>query len=323
MKRSAALVLSLVALLLTAAPGTAAGYPDRPIRVIVPFEAGGAADIIMRIVGHELSQRLGQPVVVENHAGASGNIGSELVARANPDGYMLLMSNVAPMAINASLFRRLPYDPVKDFTAISPLAVFANVLVVPASLGVHSVGELVALSKRRPDGLNYASAGLGSITNLAAVMFRMATGANMTQVPYRGGGPAVVALVGSQVDLYFSSLPAALPFVKDGQLVALGVRSAQRSASAPQIPTLAESGLPGFDAVTWVGLVGPAGLPDDIVARLNAAVTDILRSPAIAEKMRQIGAEPSLASAADYAAYIRAENARWAAVVREAHIPAQ
>jgi len=323
MKRSAALALSLVALLLTAAPGAAAGYPDRPIRVIVPFEAGGAADIIMRIVGHELSQRLGQPVVVENHAGASGNIGSELVARANPDGYMLLMSNVAPMAINASLFRRLPYDPVKDFTAISPLAVFANVLVVPASLGVRSVGELVALSKRRPDGLNYASAGLGSITNLAAVMFRMATGANMTQVPYRGGGPAVVALVGSQVDLYFSSLPAALPFVKDGQLVALGVTSAQRSASAPQIPTLAESGLPGFDAVTWVGLVGPAGLPDDIVARLNAAVTDILRSPAIAEKMRQIGAEPSLASAADYAAYIRAENTRWAAVVREAHIPVQ
>jgi tripartite-type tricarboxylate transporter receptor subunit TctC len=227
------------------------------------------------------------------------------------------------MAINKSLFKRLPYDPVKDFTAISPLAVFANVLVVPPSLGVHNVGELVALSKRRPDGLNYASAGAGSITNLAATMFRMATGANMTQVPYRGGGPAIVAVVGAQVDLYFSSLPAALPFVKDGKLVALGVSSANRSASAPEIPTLAESGLPGFDAVTWIGLVGPLGLADDIVSQLNAAVTDILRSPSIAEKMRTIGAEPSLGSAADYAAYIRNENTRWATVVRAANIPAQ
>jgi tripartite-type tricarboxylate transporter receptor subunit TctC len=323
MRFSAAILLSLAALLATAGPGAAAGYPDRPIRIVVPFEAGGGGDIIVRLVGQELSQRLGQPVVVENRAGASGNIGSELVARASPDGYTLLMSNVAPMAINKSLFKRLPYDPVKDFTAISPLAVFANVLVVPPSLGVHSPGELVALSKRRAEGLNYASAGAGSITNLAATMFRMATGANMTQVPYRGGGPAIVAVVGAQVDLYFSSLPAALPFVQDGKLIALGVSSANRSASAPEIPTLAESGLPGFDAVTWIGLVGPAGLPNDIIAQLNAAITDILRSPAIAEKMRAIGAEPSLGSAADYAAYIRQENARWATVVREANIPAQ
>jgi tripartite-type tricarboxylate transporter receptor subunit TctC len=380
MRFPAAILLSLAALVLTAGTGAAAGYPDRPIRIVVPFEAGGGGDIIVRLVGHELSQRLGQPVVVENRAGASaanpkfaqhccrvrcelrvqsgtriidllvsfdsevrvgacckvmanfgigtlaGNIGSELVARASPDGYTLLMSNVAPMAINKSLFKRLPYDPVKDFTAIAPLAVFANVLVVPPSLGVHSVSELVALSKRRPEGLNYASAGAGSITNLAATMFRTATGANMTQVPYRGGGPAIVAVVGAQVDLYFSSLPAALPFVKDGKLIAPGVSSANRSDPALEIPTLAESGRPGllgFEAVTWIGLVGPAGLADDIVAQLNAAVTDILRSPAIAEKMRAIGAEPSFGSAAQYAAYIRRENARWAAVVRAANIPAQ
>jgi tripartite-type tricarboxylate transporter receptor subunit TctC len=323
MRFLAALLLIFAALLVTPVAADAAGYPDRPIRIVVPFEAGGGGDIIVRMVGQELSRRLGQPVVVENRAGASGNIGSEIVARANPDGYMLLMPNVAPMAINPALYKRLPYDPVKDFTAISPLAVFANVLVVPPSLEVHGVGDLVALSKRRADGLNYASAGTGSITNLAAVMFRTATGANMTQVPYRGGGPAIVAVVGAQVDLYFSSLPAALPFVKDGKLIAVGVTSVARSASAPDIPTLAESGLPGFDAVTWVGLVGPAGLPDEIVARLNAALTDILRSPAIVEKMRAIGAEPSLGNAADYAAYIRGENTRWAAVVREAHIPAQ
>lgn len=323
MRFAAAFLLSFAALLMTTPPGAAADYPDRPIRIIVPFEAGGGGETIVRMVGQELSQRLGQPVVVENRAGASGNIGSEVVARANPDGYMLLMSNVAPMAINPALFKRLPYDPVKDFTAVSPLAIFANVLVVPAGLGVHSVGELVGLGKRRPDGLNYASAGVGSITNLAAVMFRTATGTNMTQVPYRGGGPAIVAVAGAQVDLYFSSLPAALPLVKDGKLIALGVTSATRSASAPEIPTLAESGLPGFDAVTWIGLVGPHGLADDVVARLNAAVTDILKSPAIVEKMRAVGAEASVGSAADYATYIRGENTRWAAVVREAHIPAQ
>jgi tripartite-type tricarboxylate transporter receptor subunit TctC len=262
-------------------------------------------------------------VLVENRTGASGNIGTDYVAHARPDGYTLLMANVAPMAINAALFKQLPYNPVKDFAAISPLAVFANVLVVPPTLNVHSVGELVALSKSRPTGLNYATAGAGSITNLAAVMFRLATEINMVQVPFRGGGPAVAALVGAQVDLYFSSLPAALPYVKDGRLVALGVTSAKRTASAPDIPTLAESGLAGFNADTWIGLVGPAGLSDDVVARLNAAVNEILHSPEMAQRLRKFGAEPSMSTAADYAIYIRAENARWADVVRQAGIPPQ
>ncbi len=319
----AKVLIVIAAVLFAALPGRAAGYPERPIRIIVPFEVGGGGDIIVRLIGQELSQRLGAAVLVENRAGASGNLGTEFVAHAQPDGCTLLMANVAPMAINAALYKHLPYDPVRDFTAISPLAVFVNVLVVPPSLNVHSVDDLVALSKSRPQGLNYASAGAGSITNLAAVMFRMATGANMVQVPYRGGGPAITALVGAQVDLYFSSLPAALPYVKNGELTAIGVTSAQRSASAPEIPTLAESGLPGFDAVTWIGLVGPAGLPADVVARLNAAVTDILHSPQIAEKMRHLGAEPSTGDAAGYASYIRAEVARWAKVVREAHLPSQ
>jgi tripartite-type tricarboxylate transporter receptor subunit TctC len=313
-----------MAVLLGVSPSRAASaYPERPIHIIVPFEAGGGGDIIVRLISQELSQRLGQAVVVENRAGASGNIGTEVVAHARPDGYTLLMSNVAPMAINTALFKHLPYDPVKDFTAISPLAVFANVLVVPPSLNVHNIAELVALSKGRPGGLNYASAGNGSITNLSAVMFRTATGVDMVQVPYRGGGPAIAALVGAQVDLYFSSLPAALPYVKDGRLVALGMTSAKRSASAPNIPTLAEDGLAGFDAVTWIGLVGPAGVPDDIVSRLNAEVTEIVRSPTMTEKLVRFGAEPSYSSAPEYAAYIRAEVKRWAEVVRQANIPPQ
>jgi tripartite-type tricarboxylate transporter receptor subunit TctC len=309
--------------LVASPPGHAEGYPERPIHIIVPFEPGGGGDIIVRLIGQELSQRLGQAVVVENRTGASGNIGTDVVAHARPDGYTLLMSNVAPMAINASVFKQLPYDPVKDFTAIAPLAVFVNILVVPPSLNAHSVSELVELSKKKPAGLNYATAGNGSITNLAAVMFRVATGANMTQVPYRGGGPAIAALVGAQVDAYFSSLPAALPYVRDGRLVALGVTSAKRAESAPEIPTLAEAGLAGFDADTWIGLVGPAGMPDDVVAKLNTAVSEILHTPAMAERLRKFGAEPSFGSAAEYAAYIRGENKRWAEVVRQGEIVPQ
>ena len=240
LRRSIALCAVLAGVLMTPAAGHAEGYPDRPIRIIVPFEAGGGGDIIVRLIGQELSQRLGQAVIVENRAGASGYIGTDVVAHARPDGYTLLMSNVAPMAINAAVFKQLPYNPVKDFTAIVPLAVFVNILVVPPSLNVKSIGELVALSKSKPAGLNYATAGNGSITNLAAVMFRLATGANMTQVPYRGGGPAIAALLGAQVDAYFSSLPAALPYVRDGRLIALGVTSAKRTESAPEIQTLCE-----------------------------------------------------------------------------------
>ena len=318
-----ALCALLAGVLMTPVTGHAESYPERPIRIIVPFEAGGGGDIVVRLIGQELSQRLGQAVIVDNRAGASGNIGTDVVAHARPDGYTLLMSNVAPMAINAAVFKQLPYNPVKDFTAIVPLAVFVNILVVPPSLNVKSIGELVALSKSKPAGLNYATAGNGSITNLAAVMFRLATGANMTQVPYRGGGPAIAALLGAQVDAYFSSLPAALPYVRDGRLTALGVTSAKRTESAPEIQTLAEAGLAGFDADTWVGLVGPAGLPDDIVAKLNAAVTDILHSPVMAERLRKFGAEPSFGTATDYATYIRAENKRWAEVVQQGNIEPQ
>jgi tripartite-type tricarboxylate transporter receptor subunit TctC len=319
----AALVFACAAAMLASPAANATEYPDKPVHIIVPFGPGGGGDIIVRLVGQELSKRLGQPVIVENRTGASGNIGTETVAHAAPDGYTLLMANVAPMAINAAVFKHLPYDPVKDFTAISPLAVFANVLVVPPSLKVHNIRELVALSKTRLGGLNYASAGMGSITNLSAVMFGLATGAKMVQVPYRGGGPAITALLGAEVDLYFSSLPAALPHVKSGQLVALGVTSEKRSTSAPDIPTLVEEGLADFNAVTWIGLVGPAGLPDKVVSRLNSALSEILRSPAVAEQLVRIGAEPSYSSAVDFTAYIRKENKRWAKIVRQGSIPVQ
>lgn len=321
--RRRALLLGSFALLVATPAPAAEIYPAQPIRIIVPFEAGGGGDIIVRLIGEQLSQRLGQPVVVEDRAGASGTVGTDVVARARPDGYTLLMANVAPMAINVSLYKHLPYDPVKDFTAIAPFAVFPNVLVVSPKLNVHSVKELVALGKTRPQGLTYASAGPGSITNLAAEMFRHATGLKMVQVAYRGGGPALAALAGAQIDLYFSSLPAALPYVKQGRLVALGVTSAHRAAAAPDLPTIAESGIPGFDAVTWIGLVGPAGIPAGIVSQLNTAVADILHTPAMAQKLIHLGAEPSFATPAEYADYIRREVSRWHTVVRQAHITMQ
>ena len=298
----------------------AADYPDHPLRLVVPFAPGGGGDIVMRLLAQELTTRLGQTVFVENRAGAGGNVGTEVVAHAKPDGYTLLMANVAPMAINASIYPHLPYDPVKSFTAIAPVGIFANVLVVPPTLGVSTLGEFIALAKSKPGGLTYASAGAGSITQLSALMMAQRAGLSMVHAAYRGGGPALTALAGKQVDLYFSSLPAALPFVKAGTLKAIAVTSAQRAISAPEIPTMAESGLPGFEAVTWIGLVGPAGIPAPIVAKLHDAVSEITDRPEFQKRLIELGAEVTHGSSAEYAEYIRTEQTRWADAVREANI---
>ncbi len=298
----------------------AAGYPDHAVRIVVPFSAGGGGDIVMRFLAQELTMRLGQNVLVENRAGAGGNVGTEVIAHAKPDGYSLLMANVAPMAINASIYPSLPYDPVKSFTAIVPVGIFANVLVVPPTLGVSTLSELIALGKSKPGGLTFASAGSGSITQLDALMMAGRAGFSMVHAAYRGGGPALTALAGKQVDLYFSSLPAALPFVKAGTLKAIAVTSAQRAAAAPEIPTMAESGLPGFEAVTWIGLVGPAGMPAPIVTRLHDEVSQIMDKPEFQRRLIELGAEASHGSSAAFAEYIRTEQTRWADAVREANI---
>ena len=313
------LILSLAAsgLPLTA---RAAGYPDHPVRLVVPFSPGGGGDIVMRLLAQELTMRLGETVLVDNRAGAGGNVGTEVVAHAKPDGYTLLMANVAPMAINASIYAKLPYDPVKSFTAIAPVVIFPNVLVVPKSLPVSSLTELIALGKSKPGGLTYASAGVGSITQLAALMMEQRAGFAMVHAAYRGGGPALTALAGKEVDLYFSSLPAALPFVKSGTLKALAVTSAQRAISAPDIPTMSESGLPGFEAVTWIGLVGPAGMPAPIVARLHDEVSEIMDKPEFQQRLIELGAEASHGRSAAFADYIRTEQTRWADAVRSANI---
>ena len=314
--------LALAIPALAAWPARAAGYPDRPVKIVVPFPAGGGGDLIVRLIAQELTPRLGQNVLVDNKSGAGGDVGTQVVAAAKPDGLTLLMANVAPMAINVSLYEHIPYDPVKDFTAIAPLAVFTNVLLVRPALGVASVAELIALGKQKPGGLTFASAGSGSITHLSAEMFAARTGLKMVHAAYRGGGPAFAALAGGEVDLFFGSLPGGLPFVKAGTLRALAVTSAHRAAAAPEIPTLAEAGLPGFEAVTWIGLVGPAGLPAPIVARLNGEVGAILNQPNIQQHLLDLGAEAWFGSADWFAGYIRDEVARWRETIKQAGLTA-
>jgi len=313
----------MAAALAACAPVTAAqAYPVRPIRFVVPFAAGGGGDLIVRHVAQRLTERLGQPVVVDNRTGAGGNIGTEAVARAAPDGHTLLMANVAPMAINVSVYAGLPYDPVRDFTAIAPLANFANVLVIHPSVPARTVRELVALARARPDALTYASAGTGSTTQLAAEFFRTQAAIRLIHVPYKGGGPALIDVLAGQVTMYFASLPAALPYLRSGRLRGLGVTSLQRSGAAPELPTIAEAGFPDFEAVTWIGVVGPAGVPRAIVDRLNADVTAILRERETRERLEAQGAELRFDTPDGYAAYIAAEIRKWAVVVKQARIAA-
>ncbi|HSQ04533.1 MAG TPA: tripartite tricarboxylate transporter substrate binding protein [Burkholderiales bacterium] len=310
-------------MLAIAFPVVAQTYPSKPIRFIVPFAPGGGGDIIVRTVAQKLTERLGQSVVVDNRTGAGGNIGTETAARSPNDGYTLLMANVAPMAINVSLYRNLPYDPVRDFTPITLMASFPNVLVVHPSVPARSIKELIALARAKPGTLTYASAGSGSTTHLAAEFFRSQAGIDLIHVPYKGGGPALVDLLAGQVTMYFGSMPASLPHITTGRLRALGVTSLQRSTAAPDIPTLAESGFPGFEAVTWIGAVAPAGVAQPIVSRLNTELTEIMHERQVRERLEAQGAEPITDTPEAFAAYIRDEIRKWATVVRQAGISLQ
>jgi tripartite-type tricarboxylate transporter receptor subunit TctC len=310
----AALAVALAAL---PAPVFAADYPVRPIRFIVPYVPSGAADIVARAVGQKLGDALGTSVVVDNRAGAGGNLGTELVAKAPADGQTLLMGNVGPLAINVSLQKHLPYDPLKDFAPVSMLMIYPNVLVVNPALPAKSVSELVALAKARPGQLSFASAGTGSSTHLGAELFKSMAGIDMTHVPYKGGGQAVVDVIAGQVNMYFSSVLGALPHVKSGKLRALAVTSAKRSRALPELPTIAESGFPGYEANNWLGLLVPARTPQTIVARLNRETVKILQMADVQERLIAQGGEAEPSSPEQFAAYISAEIRKWAKVVKD------
>jgi len=319
----AAAVLATLAGALACPDAAAQSYPTRSIRFVVPYPPSGGADIIVRAVAQKLTERLGQTVVVDNRAGAGGNVGTEIVARAPADGHTLLLANVAPIAINVSMHKQLPYDPVKDFTAISLLATFPNVLVVHPSVPARSIPELVALARSRPGQLTFASAGTGSTTHLSAELFRSHARLDLVHVPYKGGGPALIDVLGGQVTMYFSSLPGALPHVRGGKLRALGVTSLRRAVGAPEIPAVAEAGFPGFEAVTWIGTVAPAGLPRPITERLHGELVQIIGAPDMRDRLVGLGAEAVTNTPEEFAAYIRSEIGKWAKVVRDARISAE
>ena len=326
MRKRSSMLAAIAALFVAfaALPAAAQGgaYPAKPIRLVVPFPAGGTTDILARAVAQKLSETWSQQVIVDNRPGAGGNIGSDLVAKAAPDGYTLLMGTVGTHAINPSLYAKMPYDHVKDFTPVILVAGVPNVLEVNPSLPVHSVQELIAYAKANPGKLNFASSGNGTSIHLSGELFKSMTGVQMVHVPYKGSAPALADLIGGQVQLMFDNLPSSLQFIKAGKLRALAVTSSARSSALPDLPTLAESGLPGFEASSWFGVLAPAHTPPAIVAKLNAAIGAWLATPEAKEKLSAQGAIPAGGPPEAFVKHIADETAKWAKVVKAsgAHI---
>jgi tripartite-type tricarboxylate transporter receptor subunit TctC len=312
----AALAAAVAALFPALAAAQAPAYPTRPIRLDVPFPAGGTTDILAREVAKRLTDAWGQAVVVDNRPGAGGNIGSELVAKSAPDGYTLLMGTVGTHAINPGLYAKMPYDHVKDFAPVILVAGVPNVLVVNPAVPATSVQELIAYAKANPGKLNFASSGSGTSIHLSGELFKVMAGVQMMHVPYKGSSPALQDLVGGQVQLMFDNLPSSLALIRAGKLRALAVTSAMRAAALPDVPTIAEAGLPGFEASSWFGVLAPAGTPPAIVAKLNAEVAGWLASPEAKDKLLAQGAIAAGGSPEDFARHIDAETAKWAKVVK-------
>ena len=286
--------------------------------MVVPYPPGGPLDIMARAIGQKLTEAWSQPVVVDNRAGAGGNIGADLVAKSAPDGYTLLMGAVATHAINPTLYGKMPYDPVKDFAPVALVAQVPNVLVVHPALPVKSVRQLIELARERPGNLNFGSGSTGSTGHLAGELFKTMAGVQMVHIPYKGGAPAMADLLAGQVQLMFDNLANALPNVKAGRLRALAVTTLARSPAMPELPTIAESGLPGFDLTTWFGVLVPAGTPPEIVAKLNAEIVRALNAKDMRERLEKMGAEPPANNTPEhFAAFIRAEAAKYAKVVDE------
>ena len=314
---SAAYCVLLCAVFAGTAVAQSGGYPARPLRLVVPFAAGGPTDILARVIAQRLSERWGQQTVIDNRPGGGGNIGAELVVKAAPDGYTLILATQGILSVNPSLYRNLRFDPVRDFAPVSMAAAMANILIVHPSLEAKTVRELIQLAKAKPGQLLYASAGSGSASHLATEMFKSMAGVDIAHVPYKGAAPAVVDLLGGHVQVMLIGLPAGLPSARTGRLRALGVSSLQRSAAAPELPTLNESGFPGFEVVNWLGVLAPAGTPPAILDKLNAEVQAILRLPDTRERLLGQGFEPGGNTRAQFANYIKAELARWTKVVKD------
>ncbi|MEK6592994.1 MAG: tripartite tricarboxylate transporter substrate binding protein [Pseudomonadota bacterium] len=318
-------VLNAMVLLLAplTSSAVAQGYPTKPIRIIVAYTPAGTTDILARIIGQKMSESWGQPVIVENRAGAAGNIGTELAAKATPDGYTLIMGTAGTHGINVSLYRKLSWHSLKDFAPVSLVAMVPNIMVVNNSLPVKNVRELIAYAKANPGKLSYGSPGNGSTAHLSMELFKNMTATNLVHIPYKGSAGVLADVMGGQIAVTIDNMPVYLPQVKAGKIRALAVSPAKRSSAAADIPTIAESGVPGYDSGAWFGLLAPAGTPKAIVDKLSAETARILGLPDVSKRISELGAEPVGSTPAQFTAFIKTEIAKWAKVIKDANVELQ
>ncbi|HSN41035.1 MAG TPA: tripartite tricarboxylate transporter substrate binding protein [Burkholderiales bacterium] len=314
--RSGLMLAGWAAVFALAVGSAEAQYPGKPIKLIVPSSPGSGPDIMARAIGQRLAQAWGQPVVIDNRPGAGGSIGSEAAAKSPPDGYTLIMGNAGSHAVNASLYKRLAYDPVRDFAPVTLVSSAPNILIVHPSLPVRSVKELIALAKARPGELSFGSGGNGSTAHLSGEMFRTLAGISIVHVPYKGAPAAVLGVVTGEISLAILNLPPALPHVRSGKLKALGVSTARRSAAVPDLPTIAEAGLPGYEATAWYGVLAPAGTPREIVMKLNGEIVNGLRTSEMKKRITADGGEVVGSTPEEFAAVMKTDIAKWARVVK-------
>ncbi len=300
----------------SAQPAHAQAYPNKPVRLVVPLAPGGTTDILARLMAQRLAESLGQPVVVDNRPGAGGNIGNEVVARSLPDGYTLLMT-APPLVINPGLYRKIGYHPINDYTPIMMVASVPVVLAVHPAVPAKNLKELIALAKAQPGRLNYASSGIGGTNHLGGAMFATMAGVDIVHIAYKGSGPALTDLLAGQVQMQLSGLPPLLPFIKSGKLRALGIAGAKRAASLPEVPTIAEAGVPGYEATSWQGLSAPAKFPAPILALLHGRLLKIMAVPEVQTRIVELGAEPVGDTPAEFARFIRSEYEKWGPIIKQ------
>jgi tripartite-type tricarboxylate transporter receptor subunit TctC len=306
--------------LLSLGAAQAQGWPSKPLRIVVPFAPGGSTDIVARILADKLAAPLGQSVVVDNRAGAAGNIGAEAVAKAAPDGYTLLMATTGVMAINHALYKNMTYDAAKELEPVSFTTSITNVLTLPPDVPAKSVAELVALAKAQPGKLSFASSGAGSSTHLSGELFKSMAGIDVLHIPYKGSGQALVDLMAGRVSMIFDNMPSVLPYIKGGKLRGLASTGPKRSSAMPDLPTIAEAGLPGYESLSWSGIAVPAGTPKDIVLRLNREIAGVLAQADVKQKLAEQGADPVGGAPEVFAAHVRTEREKWGKLIRERNI---
>ena len=318
-----ALLMAGAILLMAVLPAQAQNYPSKPIRIIVAYTPAGTTDILARAIGQKMSESWSQPVIVENRPGAAGNIGTELAAKATPDGYTLIMGTAGTHGINVSLYRKLNWHSLRDFAPVSLAAMVPNIMVVNNSLPIKSVKELIAYAKANPGKLSYGSPGNGSTAHLSMELFKSMTGTNLVHIPYKGSAGVLADVMGGQIAVTIDNMPVYLPQVKAGKIRALAVSPAKRSTAAPDIPTIAEAGVPGYDSGAWFGLLAPAGTPRAIVEKLSVETARILKLPDVSKRISELGAEPVGSTPAQFTALIKDEIAKWAKVIKDANVELQ